>query len=243
MGKNLIIVGADFAQNAVDGTDIETYYSISRSLTHCTLSNSATSVASGNGYTANVAASTGYTLSSVAVTMGGTDITSSVYANGVITIQAVTGNVTITAVATADASAGLFDNATWFNGYWNASGTSATTKSGTTYLTNYFIELPTDADWTITPKTISGYLVGIRPYVCRTMSGTSPQTFTRSSTVYGNVSSAAAQTLSTATIRQLDTSAAYFAVCLYANTSSGSGVGMTLTDASWDDLITVTKNS
>lgn len=237
MGKNLIIVGADFAQNAVDGTDIETYYSISRSLTHCTLSNSATSVASGNGYTANVAASTGYTLSSVAVTMGGTDITSTVYSNGRISIPAVTGNVTITAVATADASAGLFDNATWFNGYWNASGTSATIKSGTTYLTNYFIELPTDEEWTITPKEIDGYVVGIRPYVCRTLSGTSPQTFTRSTVVYGDVSTAVSRTLTTATIRELDESAAYFAVCLYANS------GMVLTNSSWDDLITVTKNS
>ena len=242
MGKNLIIVGADFAQNAVDGTDIETYYTISRSLTYCSLSNSATSVEENASYTSNVAASTGYSLSSVVVRMGGTDVTSSVYSNGRISIPAVTGNVSITAVAVADSSAGLFDNASWFNGYWNASGTSATVKSGNTYLTNYFIELPTDADWTITPKGIDGYAVGIRPYVCRTLSGTSPQAFTRSTVVYGDVSSAITRTLSTAKIRELDGSAAYFAICLYANSTTG-GSGMVLTNASWEDLITVTKNT
>lgn len=133
----------------------------------------------------------------------------------------------------------LFDDATWFHGYWTASGTSATTTSGNTYLTCYFIELP-ESNWTLTPKTIDGYLVGMRPYVCRTLDGTTPQNFTRSDATYGNVSGAAAQTLSTDTIRALDSNAAYFAVCLYANPSSGSG-GMALTDKEFTDLITVTK--
>lgn len=135
----------------------------------------------------------------------------------------------------------LFDDATWFNGYWTASGTSATTTSGNTFLTCYFIALPEAGEsWTLAPKTIDGYLVGMRPYVCRTLDGTTPQNFTRSDSTYGKVSGAAAETLSTDTIRQLDTSAAYFAVCLYANLSSGSG-GMNLTGKDFSDLITVTK--
>lgn len=136
----------------------------------------------------------------------------------------------------------LFDDATWFNGYWSASGTSATTTSGSTYLTCYFIALPESGEnWILAPKAIDGYLVGMRPYVCRTLSGTTPQTFTRSDNTYGRVNGAAAETLSTDTIRALDSNAAYFAVCLYANPESGSGSGMALTSKEWTDLITATK--
>lgn len=90
----------------------------------------------------------------------------------------------------------LFDNSTWFNGYWAASGTSATMTSGNTYLTCYFIALPEAGEsWTLTPKGIDGYLVGMRPYVCRTLDGTTPQTFTRSDNTYGDVSGASSRTL------------------------------------------------
>lgn len=75
------------------------YHSIATSLTHATISNAQTSIADGEGYTATISAASGYTLDSVTVTMGGVDITSTAYSNGTITIAAVTGNVTITAVA------------------------------------------------------------------------------------------------------------------------------------------------
>lgn len=240
MGKNIIIQGANFAANAVDETPVETYYSISKSLSHCSLSNSATSIAGGTAYASSLSANTGYTISSVVVTMGGSDITASAYIGGSISIPVVTGHITITAVATADSSAGLFDNAEWFNGYWNASGTSATKKTGNNYLTCYFIQLPAGEDWVIAPKDIDGYAVGIRPYTCRSLSGTTPQDFTRSTAVYGNVSGRVSQTLSTATIRALDSSAEYFAVCLYANSTTG-GSGMSLTNKQFTDLITATK--
>lgn len=52
-------------------------------------------------YTATLSADTGYSLSgaTVSITMGGTDITSSCYDNGVISIPQVTGAVVITAAA------------------------------------------------------------------------------------------------------------------------------------------------
>jgi len=80
----------------------------------------------------------------------------------------------------------------------------------------------------------------MRPYVCRTLDGTTPQNFTRSENTYGKVNGATAETLSTDDIKALDSNAAYFAVCLYANPSSGSG-GMSLTDKEFTDLITVSK--
>lgn len=76
-------------------------YSITNSLTGCSSSNNATSANEGSSYSATITASTGYTLTgaTVSVTMGGTDITSTAYNNGTISIASVTGNVVITIVA------------------------------------------------------------------------------------------------------------------------------------------------
>lgn len=75
------------------------YYSVSAMLTNVTIDNTATSVEKGSSYTATVTVKDGYTLDSVAVMMGETDVTDDVYSGGVITIAEVTGNVTIAAVA------------------------------------------------------------------------------------------------------------------------------------------------
>lgn len=61
---------------------------------HTSISNSSSSVAAGSSYTANVTVDTNYS-ASVTVTMGSTDITSSAYSNGVISIASVTGNIVI----------------------------------------------------------------------------------------------------------------------------------------------------
>lgn len=83
------------------------YYSITKSLTNTTVSSSVVSVEAGKAYTASVTANDGYDLTTVKITMGDKDITSTlnangskVYDNGSINIQEVTGNVVITAVAT-----------------------------------------------------------------------------------------------------------------------------------------------
>ena len=75
------------------------YYSISNSLTNVTTSDSSLSWEEKQPYTATLTANEGYELSNVTVKMGGVDITSSVYSNGVISIPSVTGNIVITAVA------------------------------------------------------------------------------------------------------------------------------------------------
>ena len=77
------------------------YYSIGASLTGASLTGSATTVKEGDPYTGTITVADGYTLQSVVITMGGVDITSSVYSNGAISIPAVTGNVTVTVVAKA----------------------------------------------------------------------------------------------------------------------------------------------
>ena len=83
----------DIGELVLDNT---VYYSITKNLTNCTLSNSATQVAEGESFGAKVTANDGYELSSVSVTMGGSAVSVS---GGSISIASVTGDIVITAVA------------------------------------------------------------------------------------------------------------------------------------------------
>lgn len=78
------------------------YHSITNALTNVTTNNDAVAAEDGTAYSATIAAEDGYTMSSVTVTMGGTDITATAYNSdtGVISIAAVTGDVVISANAT-----------------------------------------------------------------------------------------------------------------------------------------------
>ena len=95
-------------QSFIDATNPTIYdypvivkYSITNNLTNCTSSNNTTTIEKNGSYTATITANSGYGLESVTVTMGGIDITSTAYSNGTITINSVTGNIVITATATA----------------------------------------------------------------------------------------------------------------------------------------------
>ena len=77
-------------------------YTITNTLSNATNSNSDTSIEENTSYSANIAPNTGYKLKTVTVTMGGTDITSSAYSNGVINISNVTGNIVITVTTEVD---------------------------------------------------------------------------------------------------------------------------------------------
>jgi hypothetical protein len=80
--------------------ELEGSYAITNSLTGATNSNTAKTVTGGSSYRGTITINDGYEFSKATITMGGVDITSSAYANGVITIPHVTGNVIITIVAT-----------------------------------------------------------------------------------------------------------------------------------------------
>ena len=73
-------------------------YSITKNLTNCTISNSATSIQQGSAYSATITANSGYELKSISVTMGGNTVSVS---GGTINIASVMGNIVITAVAEA----------------------------------------------------------------------------------------------------------------------------------------------
>ena len=110
--NNNIIISGKLAQDTYnvkyemeDGTTIDigeldfddnVYYAVTNELTNCTNNNSATQVIEGNSYTAEISTNSGYELSSVTVTMGGSPVSVS---GGTINIANVTGDIVITAVA------------------------------------------------------------------------------------------------------------------------------------------------
>lgn len=95
------------------------YFAVTNILTNVSNSNTETIAKQGGSYSATLAATDGYELDSVTVTMGGVDITSTAYSNGRITIAEITGDIAITATAkklptVIDIDAvGYTDNARW----------------------------------------------------------------------------------------------------------------------------------
>ena len=76
-------------------------YTVTNILTGCTSSNAATTVTEGDAYYASITANSGYTMSgaTVHVKMGGTDVTALYYADGIINIPDVSGDIDITITA------------------------------------------------------------------------------------------------------------------------------------------------
>lgn len=97
-GANLIVT---VDEEITYGGDADATYAVIQNLTNVKSSNTAASVAKGGLFYATLTANSGYELQTVTVTMGGLDVTSSVYASGQITISNVTGNIAITATASA----------------------------------------------------------------------------------------------------------------------------------------------
>lgn len=77
-------------------------YRVQNNLSNVTTDNTTSIVTEGSPYKANIKANTGYTIETVTVKMGGIDITSTVYKDGEITIDSVTGDIVIYASAVAE---------------------------------------------------------------------------------------------------------------------------------------------
>lgn len=92
------------AQETPESGGTETTYAVTNMLTGCASSNSASTITAESTYSAKITANDGYTLdgATVTITMGGTDITSTAYADGVITIASVTGPVVISIAAVVE---------------------------------------------------------------------------------------------------------------------------------------------
>ena len=89
-------------------------YTITYNLTNCTTNNSNASVLNGSSYSSTISANSGYEIKSITVTMGGTDISSTVVSGNNINIANVTGDIVITVNATEQGEVTdgliLFDN-------------------------------------------------------------------------------------------------------------------------------------
>lgn len=85
--------------NGGDVPDEPSVYTITNTLTNVTSNNSTTQISKGDSYTATLTPADGYNMTSVSVIMGDLDITSTAYSNGVISIESVTGDIAIIAVA------------------------------------------------------------------------------------------------------------------------------------------------
>ena len=75
------------------------YQHITTTLTDCTISNSSVQIEYGEAYTATITPDTGKEMDTITVMMGGVDITASAVSGTTISIEKVTGAVTITATA------------------------------------------------------------------------------------------------------------------------------------------------
>lgn len=101
-GNNTITVsyGGKTTTFSVVGTAVVVpTYTVTSALVNVESSNASAVVNEGASYTATLTADDGYKVDSVVVTMGGENVTASVYADGVVNITAVTGNVIVTASA------------------------------------------------------------------------------------------------------------------------------------------------
>lgn len=107
-GKGVATSSTDtFETMATNISKIETTpqiktYTIQNNLTYCSNGNPATTIKEGNSYTCKIIPQSGYIISTINITMGGTDITNDVYSNGNITISKVTGNISITVICIID---------------------------------------------------------------------------------------------------------------------------------------------
>ena len=75
-------------------------FSITNKLTNVSNSNSAIQIDYGNSYSATITANSGYGITSISITMGGVDITSTAFNNNEINISKVTGDLLISISAT-----------------------------------------------------------------------------------------------------------------------------------------------
>ena len=106
--------GAGYSRVISYSGDTVANYSVINNLTNVINSNSGETVSAGAPYSATLTAINGYTLAggSVAITMGGADVTATAYtaSTGKIDIDNVTGNIVITASAVVDQTGPAYTN-------------------------------------------------------------------------------------------------------------------------------------
>lgn len=170
-GEDLIITHDEPIPEDAGGETVKTF-PITNALTNVTNSNTAASIAEGAAYSAALTAADGYSIRSVQVTMGGEDVTASVYSGGKISIAGVTGDIVISAAAEKAAESGTsnlssmaqamdstepYNGTGYKNGYYLSSTSPFEGVDADTVLTGY---IPYPVQDTGIPGTI--YIKGAR---------------------------------------------------------------------------------
>lgn len=94
-----IWTSGDTGEEEPDTPEESQTYTVVYYLDNVVSSNSATTIIGGSSFAARLEVNENYKLDAVTVTMGGIDVTETVYADNVIVITSVTGNIVINAVA------------------------------------------------------------------------------------------------------------------------------------------------
>lgn len=183
-------------------------YSVTWSGSGFAHSNNATSIEKGQTFTSTVTASTGFTISTVAVTMGGNTVQGA-WSNGTVNIPNVTGNIVIT-VTTVQATV--------------SSISAVYTQSGTVYDTDSLDNLKNDLIVTATYADSSTYVVPAAEY---TLSGT---LVTGTSTITVNYAG------KTATFNVTVTHVVTEEVLVFGTCSTATGKGMKFNGTTFEDV-------
>lgn len=128
--------GTDITNQVFNGTAATMLFSVTQNLTNCSSSYSREVTEGGTAFAATLTADVGYTINTVTITMGGTDV-SQYYSGGTINIPSVTGNIVITATAVETAKENLLTmNDGKINKRFNATNTESTANGY--FITDYF---------------------------------------------------------------------------------------------------------
>lgn len=128
--------GTDITNQVFSGTAATMLFYVTQNLTQCSSSYSRDVAEAGAAFTAMLTVPTGYTLTTITITMGGVDV-SQYYSGGTINIPSVTGNIIITATAVETAKENLLTmNDGLINKRFNATNTVSNMNGY--FITDYF---------------------------------------------------------------------------------------------------------
>ena len=131
---------------ALNASDYISQYELTQNLTDCTSNVAGTEISEGATLDVTITPYPGKKLDNISVTMGGTDITATAVSGSTVHIASVTGNVVITAVATAaytnqipistDAGGAVFNGVGYQQGY-RLNSTGEPSPQASTYITGF----------------------------------------------------------------------------------------------------------
>lgn len=147
--------GAYSATCVVSVSDLSTC-TITNNLTNVSNDNASTNVVTGGSYTANLTVvSDEYAIDTVTVTMGGEDVTASVYNDGTIYIETVTGDIVITATAKANPILYQAKDFAINEKVWVGTDSPLNCDNGNHLYKNSHVSLETDIDFTVVFDAVS----------------------------------------------------------------------------------------